>query len=188
MSLILVSFYFFFYSCVMSSYYPWIYYPAFMAPNCVLLLLNLFVFMRVSRVIFTPKLTVRASHNRNHKVTASQVRGAFTVMILLGTTWVFGTLSFGRTKVVFSYLFCITNSLQGFLIFVVRCLLYPEAKNAWVYLYKTGKFKTHRGVLPPGTVSYNSNSGFRSGLSPITTTARTDSSDDPHSSGFNRYL
>lgn len=181
-ALILFSFYFSFYRCIMSSYYPWIYYGSFMVPNCCMLLGSLFVFLRVSKVIFTPKL-----NSRNTTLTASQVRGAFTVMILLGATWVFGPLAFGRAKIMFSYLFSVTNSLQGFLIFLIRCMMYPEARKAWAYLLQSGKLKTHRGNLPPtGTVS--SNSGVRSGLSPNTTTARTDSTDDPHSSGFNRYF
>lgn len=165
----------------MSSYYPWIYYSTFMGPNCCMLLGSLFVFLRVSKVIFTPKL-----NSRNSRVTASQVRGAFTVMILLGTTWVFGPLAFGRAKILFSYLFSITNSLQGLMIFIIRCLMYPEARNAWRYLYGTGKFKTQRGIVLPPTA--NSSSGFRSGMSPSSSTARTDTTDDPQSSGSNRYF
>lgn len=66
---------------------------------------------------------------------------------MLGVTWVFGALSFGPGRLVFQYLFSITNSLQGFIIFVVRCLQYPEARNCWVHLFLTGKIKSHRGRL-----------------------------------------
>lgn len=66
-------------------------------------------------------------------------------MTLLGVTWVFGALALGEAKLVFQYIFCISNSLQGFIIFVVRCVQYPEARMAWLTFLHTGKLKKHRG-------------------------------------------
>lgn len=66
-------------------------------------------------------------------------------MTLLGVTWVFGALALGEAKLVFQYIFCISNSLQGFIIFVVRCVQYPEARMAWLAFLHTGKLKKHRG-------------------------------------------
>ncbi|PVD24968.1 hypothetical protein C0Q70_15464 [Pomacea canaliculata] len=90
-------------------------------------------------------------------IVIEQVRGAFTVMFLLGVTWVFGPLAINEAKVVFNYLFCILNSLQGFLIFVFRCLFNPEARLAWVQLIKTGTLKKRRGPVP-STFSSDSSS------------------------------
>lgn len=173
---------------MLSSKDPWVYYLSFLGPCCVILAANLIIFLRVSRVICTPKLAVRNAPNHTRTVTVAQIRGSFTVMVLLGVTWVFGTMAIGEVRLIFQYLFSISNSLQGFLIFLVRCLLYPEAKNAWVYLLRTGKFKTHRGIIPPGTVSFSSNSGVKNGTSP-NTTLRTESTDETHSGehrGYNR--
>ncbi|GIY05036.1 adhesion G-protein coupled receptor G6 [Caerostris darwini] len=142
--------------CMLSPINKWIYYFAFLVPSCVIMGINFVIFLLVARVIFTPRL---AANNDHPNVTIAQVRGAFTIMVLLGVTWVFGTLAFGRMKIGFQYAFCISNSVQGFLIFLVRCLLYPEARNSWVYLFKTGKLKKHRGVLPPGTVSFSTSQG-----------------------------
>lgn len=172
--------YSFFHSrCVISNAYPWIYYGTFITPACCLLIINGFVFFRVSKVIFTPNLKIR-SHTSNDNITATQVRGTFTVMILLGITWILGTFTFGPMKIVFMYIFCFLNPIQGFLIFVVRCLGFKEAKDAWIVFLRTGKLKSRRGVVPPGTVSYNSHSGVRSGVSP-STNVRTDSTDEPSS-------
>ncbi|XP_035208579.1 uncharacterized protein LOC118183217 isoform X3 [Stegodyphus dumicola] len=174
--------------CMLSPRNPWIYYCAFLAPSCILLAVNFTVFILVSRVIFTPRLTTKTSNN-HQVVTAAQVRGAFTVMVLLGVTWVFGTMAFGHVKIIFQYFFCISNSLQGFLIFLVRCLLYPEARNAWFYLLKTGKLKKHRGIMPPGTVSFSTNSqGGKNPVSTINTAARNDSNEDYGSVAFNSSL
>ncbi|PSN51903.1 hypothetical protein C0J52_12799 [Blattella germanica] len=91
-------------------------------------------------------------------VTVAQIRGAFTVMTLLGITWVFGALALGEAKLIFQYIFCISNSLQGFIIFLVRCVQYPEARMAWLTFLHTGKLKKHRGPqgghgMPSSTTS-----------------------------------
>lgn len=137
--------------CILSPSNPYIYYISFLGPSCIILLANLIVFIMVTKVLFTPRMTTSIHINRNsYTVTAAQVRGAFTVMVLLGVTWIFGAFAVGDAKLVFQYLFCIANSLQGFLIFIVRCLHYHEARNAWLQLFQTGTLKKYRGVVPPG--------------------------------------
>lgn len=145
--------------CMLSPANPYTYYLSFLGPSCLILLVNLTIFVLVTRVLFTPRMTARAGINylqNPHVVTIAQVRGAFTVMTLLGVTWVFGAFAVGKAKLVFQYIFCIANSLQGFLIFVVRCLQYPEAKSAWLQLIKTGTLKKYRGLVPPGGSWYAS--------------------------------
>ena len=75
----------------------------------------------------------------DHRVTMAQVRGAVTVMALLGITWVSGALAIGPLKLVLKYVFCISNSLQGFIIFIVRVVQYPEARLSWTTLLNTGQ-------------------------------------------------
>jgi hypothetical protein len=95
------------------------------------------------------------------QVTKLQLRGAVTVMILLGVTWVFGMFAFGKAKTVFQYVFCITNSLQGFFIFLVRCLMHPEARAAWLQLLKEGTIKQTKGVTRSVTDSSASRHDLR---------------------------
>lgn len=99
----------------------------------------------VSRVILRPKFRGQVGKNSSDSLTPSQIRGAFTVMTLLGVTWVFGPFAIKEAKVVVNYIFTILNSLQGFLIFVFRCCFNPEVRMAWVMLVKTGKLKRRRG-------------------------------------------
>lgn len=94
-----------------------------------------------------PRFKGSIGKNEKEKVSPAQVRGAFTVMVLLGVTWVFGPVAINESKIVFNYLFTILNSLQGFFIFVFRCLLNTEARSAWVLLIKTGTFKRRRGPI-----------------------------------------
>lgn len=104
------------------------------------------------RVLLTPRMAVSVKrrlaeqNSKAGRVTLAQIRGAVTVMALLGTGWVFGGLAIGGAKVLFSYLFTITNSLQGFIIFLVRCVQYPEARKAWSDLFNKG---TLNNVQPP---------------------------------------
>lgn len=123
------------------------FYVALLGPACVILVINTIVFTLVARVIMKPRFKGSIGKNEKEKVSPAQVRGAFTVMVLLGVTWVFGPVAIKESKIVFNYLFTILNSLQGFLIFVFRCLLNTEARSAWVLLIKTGTFKRRRGPI-----------------------------------------
>ncbi|GIY96503.1 adhesion G-protein coupled receptor G4 [Caerostris extrusa] len=90
----------------------------------------------------------------------------------------------GEARLIFQYIFCVANSLQGFLIFLVRCLQYPEARSAWYQLLKTGTFKKYRGMVPPGSWSGNSNSGHNKQNGHSTTT-RLGSADMTNVGPFN---
>ncbi|XP_065311024.1 adhesion G protein-coupled receptor E2-like [Dermacentor albipictus] len=156
--------------CVISSRNPFIYYIAFLGISCFILFVNLLVFIMVTRVLFKPRMAEAnakaADHNScsgsspataNPPISVAQVRGAFTVMTLLGVTWIFGVFAVGEAKTAFQYAFCVCNSMQGFLIFVVRVLQYPEARASWAQLVTTGTFKKHRGgAVPAGSWCANS--------------------------------
>lgn len=142
---------------MLSAENPYLYYIAFFGPCCILLLANTIVFIAVTKVLFQPRTSAKAVFtNKKSTVTFAQVRGAFTVMALLGVTWVFGALAVGPVRTVFQYVACVLNSLQGFLVFVFRCLEYPEARDAWLIFLRTGTRKKYRGSSRTAT-STNSN-------------------------------
>ncbi|XP_071042513.1 uncharacterized protein [Parasteatoda tepidariorum] len=175
--------------CMLSAANPYVYYISFLGPSCLILFINLTVFLMVSRVLFTPrnvsaKKPPQCTKKDKFLVTTAQVKGAFTVMVLLGVSWVFGAFAVGSARLVFQYIFCISNSLQGFLIFLVRCLQYPEARSAWYQLLKTGTFKKYRGMAPPGSWSGNSNSAHNKQNGQSTTT-RLGSADMTNTGPFN---
>ena len=149
---------FLYFSCFISQASPVAFYATLLGPACVILVINTVVFTLVARVIMKPRF--KGSVGKNEKVTPAQVRGAFTVMVLLGVTWVFGPVAINESKIVFNYLFTILNSLQGFLIFVFRCLLNNEARMAWALLIKTGTFKRRRGPIKSVCGDTNSSKGY----------------------------
>ena len=65
----------------------------------------------------------------------SEIRIAFSCNILLGITWIFALLAIGRATMIFQWLFCVFNSLQGFFIFLFpystewRCAKYLVKKT-----------------------------------------------------------
>jgi hypothetical protein len=131
-------------TCRLTPRHPAVYYGTFIGPACFILLINTVVFFMVLKVILLQGQRGRAVGKvgcmaSDHRVTMAQVRGAVTVMALLGITWVSGALAIGPLKLVLKYVFCISNSLQGFIIFIVRVVQYPEARLSWTTLLNTGQ-------------------------------------------------
>ncbi|XP_031565172.1 adhesion G-protein coupled receptor D1-like [Actinia tenebrosa] len=59
------------------------------------------------------------------------IKSAIVLMPLMGVTWVFGLLAVNRDTIVFQYLFAITNSLQGFWIFLSHMVFNNEVRTAF---------------------------------------------------------
>ncbi|XP_062597425.1 adhesion G-protein coupled receptor G2-like isoform X2 [Saccostrea cucullata] len=105
------------------------FYAAFLAPVAIIMIINFIVFAMVLR-----QLLGAATKNLNKTdstKTSSRLRGAVTLVIMLGLTWVFAILAIDGGAPVFQYLFTIFNSLQGLFIFVFHCLLKTDAQKAW---------------------------------------------------------
>ena len=62
---------------------------------------------------------------------ASEIRIAFSCNILLGITWIFALLAVGKATMIFQWLFCVFNSLQGFFIFLFHTLRNEDVRNSW---------------------------------------------------------
>uniref|UniRef100_A0A915JGT5 G-protein coupled receptors family 2 profile 2 domain-containing protein n=1 Tax=Romanomermis culicivorax TaxID=13658 RepID=A0A915JGT5_ROMCU len=147
----------FFVSCRLSPTNKLVHYGAFLGPACLILVCNCGVFICVLRVLYMSNDTKKPrAHYQSQQQYASQVpstkpsnmitqiRGALSVMVLLGVTWIFGAFSFGPARLPFMYTFCVLNSAQGFIIFLVRCLLYDETRGAWLMLLRSGKLKKYK--------------------------------------------
>ncbi|KAF7465419.1 Hypothetical predicted protein [Marmota monax] len=52
-------------------------------------------------------------------------------VLILGCTWCLGVLQVGPAGQVLAYLFTIINSLQGFFIFLVYCLLSQQVRKQY---------------------------------------------------------
>ena len=70
---------------------------------------------------------------------------------VLGLSWVFAFLAVEDARVVFQYLFTITTSLQGLLIFLVFTARDPVVRTFWRQVFCCGKYKEDKSS------SYNQN-------------------------------
>ncbi|CAG2056410.1 unnamed protein product, partial [Timema podura] len=75
-----------------------VYNITYFGPACCLLAINVVVFVLVARVLFRNKMAGKMGSNSESGITMAQIRGAFTVMTLLGVTWTFGAFAFGTFK------------------------------------------------------------------------------------------
>lgn len=109
-------------------------------PILTIILINFVIFILAMRSLSHTGALISAEK----KATSYQRAGtSVAILLLLGLTWVFGALAISRAQVVFDYLFCIFNSLQGFLIFYFHCLRQQEVRNQWKM------FVTRKGLRGP---------------------------------------
>uniref|UniRef100_A0A6P4EYA0 Adhesion G-protein coupled receptor G7-like n=1 Tax=Drosophila rhopaloa TaxID=1041015 RepID=A0A6P4EYA0_DRORH len=73
-------------------------------------------------------------HKSERRMVVKQIRLSIMLFFLLGLTWIFGIFAFMKAGVAFSYLFCITATMQGFVMFVYFVLLDSANRRAWVGL------------------------------------------------------
>ncbi|KAK2547207.1 Adhesion G protein-coupled receptor L3 [Acropora cervicornis] len=92
----------------------------FIAPVISIILVNIVVFILAIRKMMGTKHA--QSKTQIGKVKAG-IKASAVILPLLGITWLFGLFAFNSTTIAFKYIFAITNSLQGFMIFIFHCLL-----------------------------------------------------------------
>lgn len=108
------------------------FYVAVLAPVSIILLFNLLIFVSVLKSVVCIQLRrgIRTSQPVKTR-TWYQFRMAICMFFLLGLAWIFGFVSVGDARLVFTYLFCIFNSLQGFVIFIFFVLKEKKARKLW---------------------------------------------------------
>lgn len=109
------------------------------------------MYLKAALAVFT--LLGKIAYNTTHVLEPASLRLKFEYLIFyfLGLTWIFGFLAMTQhTKLVFQYLFCITNSLQGLTIFILHNIRDPKVINWWRKIFH---LKPKRGKLYSGSTS-----------------------------------
>ena len=57
------------------------------------------------------------------------IKASVVILPLLGLTWLFGLLGFSSDTIEFKYIFAVSNSLQGLMIFIFHCALNKEVRK-----------------------------------------------------------
>lgn len=104
-------------------------YYGLLLPIAVIILVNMASFLLIIYYVFRVPSNLTRSSERD--LTLSQVRLSVFLFFLLGLPWIFGMMiTIGAGKI-FSYLFCITAPLQGFILFVYFIIMNPMARKFW---------------------------------------------------------
>ncbi|XP_072643060.1 adhesion G protein-coupled receptor E3 isoform X3 [Canis lupus baileyi] len=101
---------------------------SFLGPVCAIICVNLVIFLLVLWI-----LKKKLSSLNSEVSTIQNIRmltfKATAQLFILGCTWCLGILQVGPAAHVMAYLFTIINSLQGFFIFLVYCLLSQQVRK-----------------------------------------------------------
>lgn len=120
-------------------------------PILIILSVNIILFILVIHAISTgPDGKMRATDT---DLVGAQLRVSIFLFFLLGLTWIFGIFSFSD-NLIWSYLFCLTCTLQGFVLFIYFVICDPATRTLWVTLMKP-QFRTSSSRESITTISNN---------------------------------
>ncbi|KAH3727861.1 hypothetical protein DPMN_053806 [Dreissena polymorpha] len=102
---------------------------AFAGPAIAIVATNTVIMVLVLKKLFGVSAMAKKSDMEKIK---TGVRSVCILLPVLGLTWLFGIFAVNRDTLVFQYLFAIFNSLQGFLIFLVQCVLDRKVRDAFM--------------------------------------------------------
>ncbi|XP_019613781.1 PREDICTED: uncharacterized protein LOC109461490 [Branchiostoma belcheri] len=107
-----------------------VFFATFFVPTMLIVVFNSAIFVLVIRSLVVRKVPGDGFTTRR-KDRVREARSAVGLMVLLGLTYLFGSFTVGDARLVFQYIFAITNSVQGFLIFLFFAVipLYRQRKT-----------------------------------------------------------
>ncbi|XP_027441884.1 adhesion G protein-coupled receptor E2 [Zalophus californianus] len=127
----------------------------FLGPVCTIFSINL-VFFLMTFWIVKNKLSSINGDVSTLQNTRMLTFKATAQLLILGCTWCLGILQVGPAAHVMAYLFTVINSLQGFFIFLVYCLLSQQVQEQYKKWFKgvsKTKAESEKYMLSSGTMS-----------------------------------
>ncbi|CAD6994585.1 unnamed protein product [Ceratitis capitata] len=106
----------------------------------------------------------QAMHRNEKKMIVKQIRLSILLFFLLGISWIFGLFAYMQAGVFFSYLFCLTATLQGFVLFIYFVILDEVPRGAWLNLLHPQRKKAS-GKRTTELQSITASTGLESGRS-----------------------
>ena len=81
--------------------------------------------------------TSKATNDPINKATCNKlITIVFSCFVVLGLTWIFGFLAINQARIVFSYIFCLLNASQGFLVLIAYVLMSKPKREMWTKKFK----------------------------------------------------
>ncbi|XP_069068562.1 adhesion G-protein coupled receptor G4 isoform X2 [Pleurodeles waltl] len=116
---------------------PMVFYISVVSYFSIIFLMNVSMFIVVLHQINVMK-------SKQHTGVMSilhDLKSTASLTFLLGLTWGFAFFAWGPVRIVFLYLFAITNTLQGFFIFLFHCMLKENVRHQWRLHLCIGRFR-----------------------------------------------
>ena len=115
-------------SCFISNFTAFL--ASFLVPILLVLVFNTIIFIMVIAVLV--RHAIRQSNQHQKKIDIIQMMANITgVVFLFGLTWIFGAFTILKADQAFQLIFTVTNSFQGFLIFILFCVLNSDVRLVW---------------------------------------------------------
>jgi len=103
---------------------------AFAAPALLILCINLVIMVSIFWVIWNLEYRSDGTSSKSLKRAKASFRSIVILFPVTGTCWLFGLLSIQpHLQLVYSYLFTLTNSLQGLFLFLFYCVFQTEVRK-----------------------------------------------------------
>ncbi len=157
-------------------------YYGLLLPIGLILLHNGVTFILIMRSILKTGMKSGKVKKSTAKDTIARLQNAITISILLGLTWAFGFLALYGATFTFQLLFCLCNSFQGLLIFLLFCLRADDVKKTlkpyfkWVKVPDISRSTVYK--VSETEEKFNANDASVS-LSTYNITFESDVHDDP---------
>ena len=118
----------------------------FLGPMFAVLLFNIVLFLLVLRVLIkhSRRKIVESKNAKKYKSTFKTLISIVSIMAMFGLSWLFGAFTISGASRVFSWLFVIFNSLQGFVLFLFFCVIGKDAREEWKSVFTCGRSKKKR--------------------------------------------
>ena len=108
-----------------------VFFAAFLGPILLVLAFNVVIFVVVI-VVLVKHLIKRSKEKVNTLSSIKLVLNITGISCLLGLTWIFGALTITKADQAFQIIFTLTNSLQGFYIFLFFYVLNGDIRSTWL--------------------------------------------------------
>lgn len=120
-------------------------------PISLMSITNLVIFCYILCKIRKSMKNFKNSKRRQELVI--QVRISILLFLLLGTSWIFGIMAHMYGNMVYSFLFCLTATLQGFLVFIYFSVIEKSDSVTWIRrLLPKDYFQTDDKLTSPLTI------------------------------------
>ena len=117
----------FIFSCFVDTGPPLFY--GVVLPIAAILLFNFVMFSLVSYHLCKTNLGGSVQDKSKSQQAIQRLQNAFAMSILMGLTWVFGFFAIEDAKFAFTLIFCLCNSFQGLVLFLLFCARQEDVRK-----------------------------------------------------------